>query len=87
MINLSEKDYLRQKNKYLPKVMEWLKEHAAGDPVLPISVCFEERLAAFETQAEVDEECRQWEEGGIEENWNRELAQMPFWKRCFERMW
>lgn len=58
MINLSEKDYLRQKNKYLPKVMEWLKEHAAGDPVLPISVCFEERLAAFETQAEVDEECK-----------------------------
>jgi len=58
MINLSEKDYLRQKNKYLPKVMEWLKEHAAGDPVLPISVSFEERLAQFETQAEVDEECK-----------------------------
>ncbi|KAK5091496.1 Obg-like ATPase [Lithohypha guttulata] len=58
MINLSEKDYLRQKNKYLPKVMEWLKEHAAGDPVLPISVCFEERLSQFETQAEVDEECK-----------------------------
>lgn len=58
MINLSEKDYIRQKNKYLPKVMEWLKEHAAGDPVLPISVSFEERLSAFETQAEVDEECK-----------------------------
>lgn len=58
MINLSEKDYLRQKNKYLPKVMEWLKEHAAGDPVLPISVSFEERLAQFETQEEVDEECK-----------------------------
>lgn len=38
--------------------MEWLKEHAAGDPVLPISVSFEERLAQYETQAEVDEECK-----------------------------
>lgn len=38
--------------------MEWLKEHAAGDPVLPISVSFEERLCQFETQAEVDEECK-----------------------------
>lgn len=38
--------------------MEWLKTHAAGDPVLPISVSFEEKLSAFETQAEVDEECK-----------------------------
>lgn len=61
LINLSEKDYLRQKNKYLPKVMEWLKTNAAGDPVLPVSVSFEERLAAFETQEEVDEECKKLE--------------------------
>ncbi|KAH9884243.1 amino acid permease/ SLC12A domain-containing protein [Xylariomycetidae sp. FL2044] len=36
---------------------------------------------------EVDEECRHWEEGGIEENERARLAQMPFWKRCWERMW
>ncbi|KAI5467683.1 amino acid permease/ SLC12A domain-containing protein [Mariannaea sp. PMI_226] len=36
---------------------------------------------------EVDEECRHWEEGGIEENWRRELAAMPFWKRCWARLW
>ncbi|KAG7415801.1 amino acid permease/ SLC12A domain-containing protein [Fusarium sp. MPI-SDFR-AT-0072] len=36
---------------------------------------------------EVDEECKHWEEGGIEENYKRELAAMPFWKRCWERMW
>lgn len=58
LINLSEKDYLRQKNKYLPKVMEWLKTNAAGDPVLPISVAFEERLTQFETEAEAEEECK-----------------------------
>ena len=58
LINLSEKDYIRQKNKYLPKVMEWLKEHAAGDPILPISVSFEDRLTRFENETEAEEECK-----------------------------
>merc|ERR1711939_795030 len=57
LINLSEKDYLRQKNKYLPKVMEWIKTNTAGDPVLPISVSFEERLASM-TDEEAAEECK-----------------------------
>ncbi|KIX94947.1 uncharacterized protein Z520_09257 [Fonsecaea multimorphosa CBS 102226] len=57
LINLSEKDYLRQKNKYLPKVMEWLKTNSPGDPVLPISVSFEERLAAMSDE-EAAEECK-----------------------------
>jgi len=58
LINLSEKDYIRQKNKYLPKIAEWVKEHATGDPIIPISVSFEERLTRFETEAEADEECK-----------------------------
>jgi len=57
LINLSEKDYLRQKNKYLPKVMEWVKTNATGDPVIPISVSFEERIAAL-SDAEAAEECK-----------------------------
>lgn len=57
LVNLSEKDYIRQKNKYLPKVMEWLKANAAGDPILPISVSFEERLAAMSDE-EAAEECK-----------------------------
>ena len=36
---------------------------------------------------EIDEECRVWEEGGLEENWREELATMPMWKRWWERMW
>ncbi|KAK7403282.1 hypothetical protein QQX98_010973 [Neonectria punicea] len=36
---------------------------------------------------EVDEECKHWEEGGIEENWQRELAAMSFWRRTWEKMW
>ncbi|KAI3331706.1 P-loop containing nucleoside triphosphate hydrolase protein [Xylariaceae sp. AK1471] len=58
LVNLSERDYTRKKNKHLPKIAEWMKEHAAGDPILPISVCFEERLTHFETEAEALEECK-----------------------------
>jgi obg-like ATPase 1 len=58
LINLSEKDYIRKKNKHLAKVAEWIKEHAAGDPVLPVSVSFEERLAALESDAKRAEECK-----------------------------
>lgn len=58
LVNLSEKDYIRQKNKHLPKIMEWIKANAAGDPVIPISVSFEKRLTEFETEAEADEDCK-----------------------------
>lgn len=58
LINLSEKDYIRKKNKHLAKVMEWIKEHAAGDPIMPISICLEERLTRFETEKEAAEELK-----------------------------
>ena len=58
LVNLSEKDYIRQKNKHLPKIAEWVKEHAAGDPIIPVSVSLEERLTRFENDAEVEEECK-----------------------------
>lgn len=57
-MNLSEKDYIRKKNKYLPQVAEWCKEHASGDPIIPVSVSFEDRLTQFETEEEVKEECK-----------------------------
>ncbi|OJD38729.1 gtp-binding protein [Diplodia corticola] len=57
LVNLSEKDYIRKKNKHLPKIAEWVKEHAPGDPIIPISICLEERLTQFETEAEAAEEC------------------------------
>jgi len=58
---LSEKDYLRQKNKHLPRIAEWIKENAPGDPILPISVCFEERLTTFDTEEAALEECKKLE--------------------------
>lgn len=57
LVNLSEKDYIRQKNKHLPKIAQWIKENAAGDPIIPISVQFEERLAALSDE-EAAEECK-----------------------------
>ncbi|KAF2632201.1 GTP-binding protein-like protein YchF [Macroventuria anomochaeta] len=57
LVNLSEKDYIRQKNKHLPKIAEWVKTNATGDPVIPISVQFEERLAAMSDE-EAAEECK-----------------------------
>jgi len=38
--------------------MEWIKENAAGDPILPISICLEERLTRFETEKESKEELK-----------------------------
>jgi obg-like ATPase 1 len=58
LVNLSEKDYIRQKNKYLPKVAEWIRDYSTGDPVIPISVSFEERLTRFPSNAEAGEECK-----------------------------
>ncbi|KAH8650167.1 P-loop containing nucleoside triphosphate hydrolase protein [Xylariales sp. PMI_506] len=73
LVNLSEKDYTRKKNKHLPKIAEWMKEHAAGDPILPISVCFEERLTQFETEAEALEEAKKC---GIESALPKVIIQM-----------
>ena len=38
-------------------------------------------------KAEIDEECRQWEEGGIEEVEKARLAEMNWARRTWERMW
>ena len=57
LVNLSEKDYIRQKNKHLPKIAQWVKENAEGDPIIPVSVCLEERLGAM-SEAEATEELK-----------------------------
>jgi obg-like ATPase 1 len=56
LVNLSEKDYIRQKNKNLPKIAQWVKENTQGDPIIPVSVCLEERLGAM-TEEESAKEC------------------------------
>lgn len=58
LVNLSEKDYIRQKNKYLPKLFEWIKVNSTGAPILPISAQFEERLTLMGDDAAAEEECK-----------------------------
>ncbi|KAJ7220008.1 P-loop containing nucleoside triphosphate hydrolase protein [Mycena pura] len=45
LVNLSEKDYARKKNKWLPKIKAWIDENNPGDMLIPFSVALEERLA------------------------------------------
>ncbi|RPD54313.1 cytoplasmic protein [Lentinus tigrinus ALCF2SS1-6] len=56
LVNLSERDYVRKKNKWLPKIKAWIDEHNPGDPLIPFSVALEERLAQLATDEERAEE-------------------------------
>jgi hypothetical protein len=56
LVNLSEKDYIRKKNKWLPKIKGWIDEHNPGDPLIPFSVSLEERLAPL---SDADKEAEQ----------------------------
>ncbi|KAK9460728.1 P-loop containing nucleoside triphosphate hydrolase protein [Lipomyces oligophaga] len=58
LINLSERDYVRRKNKNLLSIKEWIDANSPGDTIIPLSVSFEERLTEFETEAEIEEECK-----------------------------
>jgi hypothetical protein len=45
LVNLTMKDYLRQKSKYLPLIAKWVTEHG-GLPrdIIPFSIEFEEKI-------------------------------------------
>lgn len=43
LVNLSERDYIRKKNKWLPKIFEWVAAHG-GDPIIPFSGALESKL-------------------------------------------
>ncbi|KAI5636294.1 50S ribosome-binding GTPase domain-containing protein [Phthorimaea operculella] len=44
LVNLSEKDYIRKKNKWLPKLKEWIDKNDPGAPLIPFSGVFEAKL-------------------------------------------
>jgi obg-like ATPase 1 len=59
LCNVSENDYVKKKTKkYLMPVAKWIEDNSPGDVLIPISICLEERLAAFETEEEVKEELK-----------------------------
>ncbi|KAI5481346.1 GTP binding protein [Pseudohyphozyma bogoriensis] len=59
LVNLSERDYIRKKNKWLPKIKAWIDENNPGDLLIPFSVALEERLATeFADDAAREEELK-----------------------------
>ncbi|KAJ8462275.1 hypothetical protein ONZ45_g17994 [Pleurotus djamor] len=56
LVNLSEKDYIRKKNKWLPKIKAWIDANNPGDPLIPISVALEERLALMSPEEKEEEQ-------------------------------
>ena len=44
LVNLSEKDFIRKKNKWLPKIKEFVDANDAGATVIPFSGAFESKL-------------------------------------------
>nr|ADD38665.1 GTP-binding protein CG1354 [Lepeophtheirus salmonis] len=44
LVNLSEKDYIRKKNKWLPKIKEYVDKHDPRGIVIPFSGAFEQTL-------------------------------------------
>jgi obg-like ATPase 1 len=43
LVNISEDEYKKKKNKFLPKISEWIKNHVKG-PMIPFSAAFESRV-------------------------------------------
>merc|ERR1712111_82319 len=52
LVNLSEKDYIRKKNKWLPKIKEYVDKNDPGATIIPFSGAFELKLVELETEEE-----------------------------------
>jgi len=45
LVNISQDDYFKKKNKYLPKISAWIQEHGGG-PMIPFSAEYEAKVVA-----------------------------------------
>jgi obg-like ATPase 1 len=52
LVNLSEKDFMRKKNKWLPKIKEYVDKNDPGAMIIPFSGSFEQKLMDLETEEE-----------------------------------
>ena len=52
LVNLSEKDFIRKKNKFLPKIKEYVDKNDPGATIIPLSGSFEQKLMDMETDEE-----------------------------------
>jgi obg-like ATPase 1 len=58
LANLTPRDYIRKRNKWLPKIAEWAKEHG-DEPVIPFSAAYEAQVAAIDDIEERRKFCRE----------------------------
>jgi len=52
LVNLSEKDYIRKKNKWLPKIKEYVDKNDPGAMIIPFSGAFEQKIAEMADESE-----------------------------------
>lgn len=52
LVNLSDKDFIRKKNKWLIKIKEWVDKNDPGASIIPFSGAFEHKLVEIEDEAE-----------------------------------
>ena len=52
LINISIEDYVKKKNKHLPKIAKWISEHGGG-PMIPFSADFESKVTSAGLEKEV----------------------------------
>eukprot|EP01137_Pigoraptor_chileana_P026656 Opistho-2@8300 len=52
LVNLTEDDYIRKKNKWLPKIIEWVHARDNNDVIIPFSGVFESKLVGMASDAE-----------------------------------
>lgn len=51
LVNMSDKDYARKKNKWLMKIKEWVDAHEARPVIIPFSAAFESKLVELPDDA------------------------------------
>jgi len=51
LVNLSEKDYIRKKNKWLPKIKEYVDKNDPGAMIIPFSGAFEAKMIELDDDA------------------------------------
>ncbi|ORY96504.1 GTP-binding protein YchF [Syncephalastrum racemosum] len=62
LANVSEKDFVRKKNKWLPKIKAWIDEKSPGDLMIPYSGALEYRISLMESKEEKEAE---WKNLGV----------------------
>lgn len=52
LVNMSEQDFIKRKNKWLPKVKQWIDENDPGSILIPFSAPYELKLQEMATEEE-----------------------------------